>query len=539
MGKDVNIHIKTPGAREGKRRLDDVGKSASGVGDKARHGGKQGAEGIDKLSRSTSSAQGKFAKFTSSMKSWAAGLIGIAATIRAVTGVIRINSQALIENAEIAERQQKKLLRLQYLGALYEERPGLRKEVVALSELGRRPFEEVADAWYNLRSKGAGLSGKQKDWILKEALEMGRTDPSLPLDTLVDMFSLYAKKTSQPDANRIQNVLQQTIREAGGSGADVAQYMPTFLPIGMAGGLTGAEAAGLWAYATTQAASASVATTGLEATFSGLQGKGTPESQELLKRMGITQDMNFFQKIGILSGQFKAGKLSLGQAETLAQKTGAPILLSILQDPQAMMQTISSVVGADTGDTDITKDMITDLMDQDPIARREEESRLRDIQIENIKGQDPKALRWNIFKKRWEKLQREKGVSEARLWLEQRVLNIISGVGRDVPGTEEEAEAADADAAKAEAAAGPGLEASELGMDLPETEPAETEAAEIEAAAGPGVDVSELGMAGPSQLEGLGPRQETTINYNYNYDNGQKFYPRVGDDQQGPRYTQD
>lgn len=441
---EVNIHVKTPGAAQAKQQLDGIGKSTKEVGDTASRSGRKGAEGMDKLGQAGASAQSKLGKLKSSMVGWLTTLGSIAVAVRLVTSALNAQKQAMTEHAEVVSQQQNKLLRLQYLGGMFKERPELRKQVAAYAEYGRRPFEEVADAWYNLRSKSGSLSSGMRESILKEALELGRTDPNAPLDSLVDMFTLYAKKTGQTDANRIQNVLTQTIKEAGGSTTDVSKHMPRFLPIGMTGGLTGAQAAGLWSYATTQTADAAVATTGLQAVFMGLQGKGTPESQKLLASLGISQDMGFFAKMRILSGQYGAGKFSLGHAEQLAGREGAAILLSILQNPQAMMQAIGSVSGSDRGDIDITGGMIAGLMGQDKVAYLEEERRRTQIQIQNQKGRNTKALQWQLYLTKYEKAMRDAGTPEflisEQLWAEEVKMGIgldpgdLRGVGTPILG---------------------------------------------------------------------------------------------------------
>lgn len=387
--KDINIHVRAKQTEEAKRKIDGVASSTKKIGNEA---GQSGS---------------KLGKMTTSILKWTASLVGIAAVIRGITAAIRINKEAMIEHGDVAEQQQKRLLRLQHLGGFFKENPELRKEVAAYAELGGRPFEEVADAWYNLRSKSGALGSSQQRRILTEALELGRTDPFMPLDVLVDMFSLYAKKTGQVDANRIQNVLQQTITEAGGGGADVAAYMPRFLPIGMAGGLSGPEAAGLWSYATTQTADPATATTGLKALFLGLQGKGTPESQKILSGLGIGKDTGFFEKMQRVSGAFSSGRFTLGQAEQLAGREGADVLLSLLSNPQAMAQAVGRVASADRGDIDIVQANIEQLIGSDERARLEEKIRTGRIAIQNSKGDDLNALRWRNYLIETERRMRE------------------------------------------------------------------------------------------------------------------------------------
>jgi len=440
MAKDIDIHIEAQGDEQAKRKLDGLSKSAKSVGDKTAEAGRKadsGSKGIDKTGRAAGRAAGdvdglgnaakrtggKAGMLASAFSKLLIKLVAIATAVRVVTAAFRANTEEIDKNAEAAIRQAEKLLRLQHLGDLFKEKPDVRKEVEAYAEFGRRPFEEVADAWYNLRSKSGALSPQTRKSILQEALELGRTDPEMPLDTLVDMFTLYAKKTGQTDANRIQNILKQTITEAGGGGADVASYMPRFLPTGMAGDLTGPEAAGLWAYATTQTSNAAVATTGLQALFLGLQGKGTPESAKIIEGLGIDPKMPFFQKMGLLSAARKSGKFGLGQAEQLAGREGSSLLLDMLKDPAAMMRTVSRVVAVNRGDIDLARTGIEELLGQDEMARLYDHFQQLNVMSENLKGQDTEALRWKLiekavevkgFKQEWSPVRKKIGYGAVR-----------------------------------------------------------------------------------------------------------------------------
>lgn len=437
---DINLHVKALGVEQAKEKLDTVGRSTEEVGEKTEkaaarardaqgkfaQGAEQAADATEKLNAEAGKQSTAMTKLGGTVTAMAAKYVSITAAIAAVTKAIHAQTQAMEENAAMAAKQQNALLRLQFLGDLFKERPELRQEVQAMAEFGRRPVEQVADAWYNLRSKSGGLDDATQMSILREALEMGRTDPDLPLDTLVDMFSLYAKQSGVSDANRIQNVLQQTITDAGGSSADVARYMPQFLPIGISGGLTPAQSSGLWAYATTQLADASIATTGLRATFMGLQGRGNPEGQKMLEGMGITPDMDFFTKIGKLSG---AG-LSLADAEQIAGREGAPVFLSLLNNPQAMMRTVGSVTGADRGDIDLTADKIKGLFGSDAVARNEEDLRLLQVSIDNIRASGDE-MEFKRRQKIMENVHRQSGMPEALVQFTQRGTSFLRALGWD------------------------------------------------------------------------------------------------------------
>jgi len=431
MSKDVNIHIKTPGADKARQDLDGVGRSAKVVGDSAHEGGRKGAAGMKQLHDDAEKTNTRFGRLKDSIMGWVGGLVSVALAIRSITSAIRIQMQAIEEHATVASSQQKKLLQLQYLGGFFKEHPNARKEVEVLSEFGRRPFEEVAGAWYNLRSKAARLSSEQRQSIMTEALELGRQFPDAPLDTLVDMFSLYAKQTGARDMNMVQNILKQTITEAGGGMADVAQYMPMFLPIGMAGGLTGPQTAGLWAYVTTQLSEPSIATTGLKATFMGLQGRG-PSGKEaalMLNQLGIKPGMGFFEKISSLALAQRAGRFGLAEAEQLAGREGAAVLLAMLSDPAAMMETVSNVASVARGDVDLTQTEIHELMSSDELAQLEEHGRELDVENQNLKGGDINALRWRTFYKEYEVQMRRQGMPEWQIKSRLLMLKTLGGTG--------------------------------------------------------------------------------------------------------------
>jgi len=422
MAKDVNIHVRTPGAQQSKQQLDQVGKSAKGVGNSAHSGGCKGAEGVDKLGQSTEKTKSGFSKLKSSIASWVTGIVGIAAVIRGITVAIRTQSEAIKEHAQIAAEQQKKLLALQAMGTFFEEHPKAHKEVAAYAEFGRRPFADVAQAWYNLESKGAGLTEKQKAGIMQEA----------DLTSITDVFSIYAKETRQKDINQVQNVIRQTLSSAGAELGQMGQYLPRFLSLGIAGGLTGAETAGLWAFATTRAPTPESATVGIRNIFAALQGKGTPESQKLLKGLGIAPEMNIFEQLTVLSAAQRTGKFGVPEAEIIAGRENIAVLLSMLTEPQAMMETVRQVTGVARPDIDITKQKLNKIMGDDKFARLEEERRRLDVVIQNIKGQDVRALKWDIYLKESEKYMREAGYPEAEI---KYLLGIESFIGATFPGS--------------------------------------------------------------------------------------------------------
>ena len=442
MAKDINIHVKTRGAAETKRQLDSVGQSGQKVGSDVKGGSDKGTAGLGDLQDKAHGAAGEFDTMGDSVVGWSTKLAGITAIIAAVTKAISAQTEAMKEHARVAAEQQKALTALQHLGDIFEKRPELRKEVAAYAEYGRRPFEEVAKAWYTLESKGAGLSEEQKQGIMKEALELGRQEPAADLSGIIDMFSLYVKETKEQDINLVQNVLRQTVTSAGAELAQVGKLLPRVLPLGISGGLTPEQAAGLWAFATTKTAEPETATVGLRNILMSLQGKGTPESQELMASLGVKPGAGFFDQLSRLADARQRGKFGLPQAEVLAGKENAAILLSMLSDQRAMMETISEVTGAARPDRDIVKEGLERVLGADEVAKAEDESRQLDVVIQNIKARDTKALERKVLVQRWERHQREIGEPEWKIQRDKLLLWGAGGAGVNVENTEKALEQA-------------------------------------------------------------------------------------------------
>jgi len=429
MGKDVNIHIKAPGAEQTKQQIDQVGTSAQKLGQTVSQGAKTGAGGMDQLGESAKKTGSIFGTVKESLGAWLSKLAVVAATIRVITRAIEIQKQAIAEHARIVAEQQKELLNLEYLGEFYKEHPQARKEVAAYAEAGRRPFGEVAKAYYALETTGGALTGQQKRDIMKEALELGRQLPGVELKPIIELFSTYVRETQEKDINVVQNVLKQTLTQARVAPLEVAQYFPEFLPTAIAGGLTGPQAAGLWAYTTGKMKEPRKATSALQNIFMALEGKGTPESQELLKRLGITAQMDFFEKLGRLSTAEQDRKFGFVEAESLVSGESAVLLLSMLRTPQAMMRTMGAVTSVARPGIDLVKSQIQEHLGTNVIARLEEDTRQTQVAIENAKGGDVRALKWQKLLNQYELAERQAGTSEYLIAYRKFNLEQMMGVG--------------------------------------------------------------------------------------------------------------
>ena len=85
----------------------------------------------------------------------------------------------------------------------------------------------------------------------------------------------------------------------------------------------------------------------------------------------------------------------------------------MITEPAAMMETVAGITGVARPDIDIVREKLDQIMGKDEIARLEEEGRRLDVVIQNIKGRDTRAMRWNIALKEYEKRMRDAGRAEA------------------------------------------------------------------------------------------------------------------------------
>jgi len=99
MAKDVNIHVKTPGAEESKQKLEKVGAAAKGVGEKTAEGQRRGADATEKTTQKLSRMGGVF----SGLKNQIVGFIGAWAGLQGIQKALA----AIIEKLERIAQLQK------------------------------------------------------------------------------------------------------------------------------------------------------------------------------------------------------------------------------------------------------------------------------------------------------------------------------------------------------------------------------------------------------------------------------------------------
>jgi len=122
MAKDVNIHIKTPGAGEAKQRLDEVGKAAEGVGGKTAAGQKRGADAIDKTTQKMSGMD----RVLGSLKTAVLGFVGAYLGLEGVKKIITWLIEKLERIAQLQKDIYEKSLSFAQIGQALEMQTGTR-----------------------------------------------------------------------------------------------------------------------------------------------------------------------------------------------------------------------------------------------------------------------------------------------------------------------------------------------------------------------------------------------------------------------------
>lgn len=400
--KDINIHVKAQDVEKSKQDIDSFGQSVSNVGKMTQQTGQQASEGAEKLSF--------WATQLNNIKGYLLGMVGGVAAINAVTEAVRRQRQEWEENARVITKQQEQILRLQFLGDYYKEKPELRKEVMAYAEIGRRPFEDVANAMFDLRNMGAAYTGPQREEILRRSLELGRIMPQAPLKDIVQSMILYSNAAKTTNFAAIENVLSKTLTKAEGEEAPIE--LAKFLPVATAAGLSGEQAAGLWSYAISQYPASGLATTALERMMLLLQGK-TPEARVAMGRLGITPQRPFMEQFN----QLVAKQPNLKQLEGIFDTRMAPVVLTLLQHPDMVRAAMSQATAAGQMPENLTQQSIQGLFGTDEMARLTDLSKFLDISIENLRGMNERSIRVQVGRKLQEATLRRETESPTMRWI--------------------------------------------------------------------------------------------------------------------------
>lgn len=265
---------------------------------------------------------------------------------------------------------------------------------------------ELTRTFAQLKSQTANISEEERLAIFQQLVETSLTTSAKPTE-LVELFSKGARFV--PDPQQLQNIIAQTIIESPESDpAVLARLLPEVLPAGVAAGITPAETAGALSFAAGEAGTASQGATGLRNILLALRGRGTPESREILERVGAGPEGNFFQQIDALSGAFGSGELGLADLEAIGGRENTALLSALLRNPQGLRDTVGRVVGAQGGD-DITRGKLERTLDEFAGQNTELLTRQSEARIESLRLNDTDSARANLGRLLFEEQLRQNG----------------------------------------------------------------------------------------------------------------------------------
>lgn len=122
MAKDINIHLKTQGAAQTKQQLEEVGKASQRVGEQTAAGQKRGADETEKTTQKISG----MSRVLSSLKTQVMGLVGAYLGLQGVRAVVTWLIQKLERIAQLQKDIYQSSLSLAEMGQALEMQTGTR-----------------------------------------------------------------------------------------------------------------------------------------------------------------------------------------------------------------------------------------------------------------------------------------------------------------------------------------------------------------------------------------------------------------------------
>ena len=192
MSKEVNIHIKTPGAEEAKRHLNDMSRSTEKVGESTAKGSRQAVAGLDKTEKKLGRLDRTTQKLTGQVKAFVGAWLGLAGAKAVVNWLIQ------------------RLERIKQLqGEIYEKS-------LSMAEIGQALEVQT------------GTVGQQQQWT-KKALEVqkagGLTDTGTAQQMMVSMDIAFKSQggIKNPDIMNMAKQLAPFVGTMGLSGDEVTK----------------------------------------------------------------------------------------------------------------------------------------------------------------------------------------------------------------------------------------------------------------------------------------------------------------------------
>ncbi len=538
MSKDVNIHIKTPGAREGKRRLDKVGDSTKHVGGsvekmgaKSERGGNKftrmlgkmiGPLGIAGLATAAAAAAVKVAKFFDDIKKAADE------AVRSV-GAIREEYEDLFEAMDAYDEKSRESITKSTSRLLAKTMVPEKLGIPVVNEYTRQ-FKDLVEtghlsqADYNrglegMLSYGARHGGGATTDLIQIMRGWGMDTPEKQGE-LRRMISEGAAGAGLTDAEMIGalsrgmstiRAMEWTPQEAVSKVARLAQgeagRKKMSLPATTLQGLMAPQAAGAAEFGISEEVAQDP-----QRLYEELQRRRTTTSSKQYLRM-LTKIYGTEAAAGVYKLTTPGGPDIKSQLDRAAGPEGAAAEAAEEEKRRGTMEARDARAKA------IAREISLDLTEAEKYM--EDVREIGFAEKKRLKIREPLRQRVREFFRIGEELEKEDAAY--MLWRRNLSPEQIEEIQQDYT----------------EGHKGFAIDARWQGMTPKEKYESLTEKSPVRQEVVPKVEAEVPWQEVVPKVEAEAAGQETTINYNYNYDNGQKFYPRVGDDLQGPRYTQD
>jgi hypothetical protein len=411
--------------RTGDQAVEAAGDTRSLADETAKAGGAAGgaAVEVDKLEKSSGFLRTGFDSLVSTVRGLVGGLVGVGGLI----AVWRANREEMEANVrvirELAEAQRDFLFLSS--GNTAEELDAIKDAAEIVGGKGSRAL--LTRTFTQLKSQTADLSEEERLGLFQQLIETSLTTSTSPTD-LVELYSKGIRY--EPDPQRLQNIIAQTIRDnPESSPAVVGRLLPQLLPVGSAAGLTAAESAGAFSFAAGAAGSPEQGATGLRNIILALRGRGTPESREILERVGAGPDLNFFGQLSALGSAFDSGQLNLPDLESIGGRENTALLSALLRGRGDLNANVRRAVSASTGE-DITRVTLERTLDEFATQNIELLTRQAEARVESMRLEDTDAQRAALGRLLFEEaLRRNNALSPYRRGFQLIGYDVLTGFG--------------------------------------------------------------------------------------------------------------
>ena len=411
----IEERIRVTGADQAERDVRGVADATEDVG-----------EATEQTGGKARAAEGPVSELGAELRNMALAHVGI----EKLTQAFQVLKQDLIETAEAAKGFAESFRDLQFLSEEFD--PRTRKFVGAAAAVAGRGMQETAEAFAEFKSKLPELDQTTQMQAFLEVAELGRTTAG-PLTGLVAAYASIANVTGERDPQKTQNIIAKLKELAPETDvAAIGESIAEPLAAGQAAGLTTAETLGLTEVIAKKVADQRKGATAARSFILALGGRGTPEGQKVLKRVGAEPGADVLETLDLLSQAYAAGEVSTADVEALFGREVVAGGLAAITGADLVRDFTAQIQAAAAGGRDITTEMVNKQLAADEITRLTFAIATTDaeIEIEKVTGEHAAdALAMELERKRLELSGRQRGEGAVRRAVERGLLVSEQAVG--------------------------------------------------------------------------------------------------------------